>query len=275
MPPPVAADALLLGVGDLGSRIGLLLAGRGLDVVGVRRNADRVPEPIRPFAADLTDEGSLALPTAELLVVCLTADGRDEEAYRRTYVTGMTRALDALRAAPRRAVLVSSSGVYGDRDDVLDEDSPTQPTRATGRVLEEAEKAFASRIPGATVARMSGIYGTGRAGRLVEQVRHGEDPDPGRWSNRIHEEDAAAAVVHLLTMPSEPAPAYVVTDDAPTPIGEVRAYLASLLGVPWTRTDATPHGKRLTNARLRATGFAPTHPSYREGYAALSPERAG
>ena len=47
------------------------------------------------------------------------------------------------------------------------------------------------------------------------------------------------------------------------------AYLADKLGAPAPpAADPTQgHGKRLSNARLRATGWAPTWPSYREGYA--------
>lgn len=266
MPEPVTADALLIGVGDLGTRIGLRLAADGTDVAGLRRSAHLVPGPIRGVAADLTGDAPLPALAADLLVVCLTADGRDAAAYRRTYVDGMARALDALTRTPERAVLVSSTSVYGDAEGLLDEDSPPSPARETAAVLLEAERVFAERVPGGVVARMSGIYGPERAGRLVEQVRRGEDPDPARWTNRIHEDDAAAAVVHLLRGgPQEPT--YLVTDDEPVTAGEVRAHLAGRLGVEWAPADAEPHGRRLSNARLRATGFELAYPTFREGYA--------
>lgn len=278
MPSPVIADAVLVGVGELGSHIGLGLAAQGLDVAGLRRSAHLVPDPIRKVAVDLTGLDPLPALTADLLVVCLTADGRDENAYRRTYVEGMNRALDALTQSPRRAVLVSSTSVYGHRDGLLDEDSPPEPTRATGEVLLEAERAFRDRVPGGTVLRMSGIYGPGRAQRLIDQVRRRDNPDPGRWTNRIHQADAAAAVVHVLTRhesPSQVGPVettpdlYVVTDDQPAPVGEVRAFLAGQLDVPWPLVAVEPHGKRLSNARLRRTGFELQYPTYREGYASV------
>ena len=48
--------------------------------------------------------------------------------------------------------------------------------------------------------------------------------------------------------------------------------LASAIGAPPPppADPALGHGKRLSNARLRATGWAPTRPSYREGYAQAS-----
>lgn len=278
MPSPVIADVVLVGVGELGSHIGLGLAAQGLNVAGLRRSAHLVPDPILPVAADLTGSDPLPALTADLLVVCLTADGRDEDAYRRTYLQGMIRALDALTQSPQRAVLVSSTSVYGDRDALLDEESPPEPTRATGAVLLEAERAFQDRVPAGTVLRMSGIYAPGRAQRLVDQVHRGDNPDPGRWTNRIHEADAAAAVVHVLTRsdppsliePVETTPdLYVVTDDQPAPVGEVRAFLAGQLGVPWAPVAVDPHGKRLSNARLRRAGFELQFPTYREGYASV------
>jgi hypothetical protein len=51
----------------------------------------------------------------------------------------------------------------------------------------------------------------------------------------------------------------------------VEAYLAELLGAlaPPPADPALGHGKRLSNARLRATGWVPSRPSYREGYAGV------
>jgi nucleoside-diphosphate-sugar epimerase len=79
-------------------------------------------------------------------------------------------------------------------------------------------------------------------------------------------------VVHLLTMPADPQRLYLGTDDEPVQMGDVAAYLAERLGAP-APPPADPdqgHGKRLSNARLRSTGWAPTLPTYREGYASLT-----
>jgi nucleoside-diphosphate-sugar epimerase len=100
-------------------------------------------------------------------------------------------------------------------------------------------------------------------------VLAGEVGDPHRWTNRIHRDDAAAAVVHLLTRDGDPGLLYVGTDDEPALLGDVAAHLAQHLGAP-TPPAADPAlatGKRLSNARLRATGWVPRYPTYREGYA--------
>ncbi len=76
-------------------------------------------------------------------------------------------------------------------------------------------------------------------------------------------------MVHLLTGAQTPGQLYLGTDDEPALLGDVAAHLAHRLGAPSPpETDlARATGKRLSNARLRATGWVPTYPSHREGYA--------
>ncbi|MEO6958040.1 MAG: NAD-dependent epimerase/dehydratase family protein [Antricoccus sp.] len=261
------ADAVLIGCGDLGSRIGTLLAAEGNDVVGIRRQIDLLPRHIRGRSIDVTDAAiDIPLISTRLLIVALTADSSDAQSYRRTYVDGMRRVLDAVQHCDR-AVLVSSTGVYGDSDNLVDERSEPHPDRLSAQVLLEAERAFHDAVPGGVVARLSGIYGPDRD-RLVSQVRSGANPDPGRWSNRIHVDDGAAAVVHLLKM-NEPEQTYIVSDTEPAVIGDIRAFIADLLGMDWTSTPTPPHGKRLSSLLLRGTGWAPQFPTYREGFSAL------
>jgi len=243
-------------------------------VLALRRNASLVPAPLIGRSVDLTREApDLGDVRPRLVVVALTARPRTEESYRATYVDGMARALDALVEAPERAVLVSSTAVHGGRDlpELEDEAAPVTPADGPGRQLVAAEEAFRDRVPRGTVLRLSGLYG-GASTRLLDQVREGRIDDPHRWTNRIHRSDAADAVVHLLTMPADPQRLYLGTDDEPVQMGDVAAYLAERLGAPAPppADPAQGHGKRLSNARLRLTGWAPTLPTYREGYASLT-----
>ncbi|MGB3762359.1 MAG: NAD-dependent epimerase/dehydratase family protein [Ornithinimicrobium sp.] len=267
-------DVLLVGCGDLGSDIGLRLSLRGHSVVAIRRRAELVPSPLVGVSADLTRE-SPSLPDLDLeyLVVALTARPRTEEAYRATYVDGLRRALDALDHAgqqPSRAVLISSTGVFGltAPSPVCTEDTPARPSDGPAQMLLAAEQLFASRIPHGTVLRLSGLYGRGSA-RLADQVQAGAVRDPHRWTNRIHRDDAAAAAVHLLTRTQPPGPLYSGTDDEPTLLGDVAAFVAHRLDAPAppSADAAQGHGKRLSNALLRDSGWTPRFPTYREGYA--------
>ncbi len=204
--------------------------------------------------------------------MALTARPRTEESYRATYVDGMLRALDAVDAAgqrPARAVLVSSTGVYGDlpADPVTDEDTTPGPADGPARVLGESERAFLERLPHGTVLRLSGLY-DGTATRMLDQLRSGDVTNPHRWTNRIHRDDAASAVVHLLTMPTTPESLYVGTDDEPAQLGTVLTALAAAhdLPAPPAADPTRGTGKQLSNARLRAAGWTPSHPTFRAGF---------
>jgi nucleoside-diphosphate-sugar epimerase len=272
---------LIAGCGDLGTETGLRFAASGHEVVGLRRRAALLPAPIVPLAGDLT----AALPPlpgdVEVVVVTSSAGERSAAAYRAVYLDGLRRLLEGLDragATPRHVLAVSSTAVYGVTDGSwVDEDTPTGPTSATAEVLVAAEELLAANPVPSTAFRLAGIYGPGRT-RLVDQVRRGDArlaPRPA-YTNRIHRDDAAAAIVHLLTRVEHPAPRYVGVDHAPVDRNEVLRFLAAELRLPppalATEADAgrTRGGdKRCRNDRLVATGFTFGYPTYREGYRAV------
>jgi nucleoside-diphosphate-sugar epimerase len=177
---------------------------------------------------------------------------------------------------PERVLFVSSTAVYGDAGGGwVDENTPPAPGGFSGHVLVEAEQLLQARFNGtattATPLRLGGIYGPGRT-RLIDQVRSGSAviPEDVRYTNRIHRDDAAAAIVHLATMPAQPAGIYVGVDNHPADLGTVLRFLAAEMGLPEPPVgDAGPArggNKRCRNERLRSTGFDFTFPSFREGY---------
>jgi nucleoside-diphosphate-sugar epimerase len=274
-----AGAVLLAGCGDVGVRAGLALAAAGRRVYGLRRSDAALPEPLQPLRADLTDPVSLrALPDDVVDVVFLPAPGRrDEAAYRGLFVDGLAHLLEALqrRAPPRRFVFVSSSAVYGEHGGAwIDEDTVCAPLAFNGRQLLDAEARLAG-LAGAVVARCSGIYGPGRT-RLIDQVLDGSARRPAgvaEFSNRIHVDDVAGALVHLLALPA-PASCYVLSDDHPAPLADVQDWIARQLGLPplapGPALGARAVGnKRLANRRLTASGYRLRHPDFESGYAPL------
>jgi nucleoside-diphosphate-sugar epimerase len=270
---------VIAGCGDLGTEVGLRLATAGHAVVGIRRTPERLPAPIAGVRGDLATGRIDELPTdTEVVVYAAAAGQRSEAAYLATYVAGPRHVLDALArvgARPRRFVFVSSTAVYGTDDGSwVDEDTPAEPRTATGQLLLDAEVAVQDRAPSPTLVRLSGIYGPGRT-RLIDQVREGRAtvPDPPVYANRIHRDDAAAAIVHLLVDIAEPAACYLGSDRAPVARGEVLRWLAAELGVapPPTGPDERSRGgnKRCRSDRLVASGFRFAFPTYREGYTAV------
>jgi nucleoside-diphosphate-sugar epimerase len=274
----VSERILLAGCGDLGERVAQRLRAHGDEVWALRRQPPaRGMHGIHWLRGDLTDPASLReLPAGITRLVYLPAPAtRDKAAYRAIFVDGLRHLLDALdRRKLARVLFVSSSAVYGEHDgDWVDEATPTDPPGFNGAVLLEAERWLAEQSLPSTVLRLAGLYGPGRL-QLIERLRAGQLRVPREtphWANRIHVDDAAAAIAHLLQLKS-PQPLYLGVDDTPMPLDELYDFLAALIDAPLPAEGAAPAGvgsKRLRNARLRASGWAPQWPDAREGYAAL------
>jgi nucleoside-diphosphate-sugar epimerase len=278
---------LVAGAGYVGAELARLLAAAGHDVLALRRTptaaAERPEVPgqgrLRWLACDLGDAralGGIAIEGVEEVAYLVAADARDDAAYRRAYVDGLAALLARLRAdsSPRRVLFASSTSVYAQDDGSwVDESSPAEPREFSGRrVLEGETIALGAGCP-AIALRLGGIYGPGRVS-LLERVRHGalQLPRAPHFTNRIHRDDAARACAHLLALPAA-APRYVGVDCEPADRAEVLRWLAARSAAPAPRGDqdanAAPSGKRCRNALLRASGFAFSYPTFREGYAAL------
>ena len=273
--PQKNETVLVAGAGDVGSRVARRLVAQGKRAIALRRG-EMPPDPaIRWLRGDLTRPDTLRdLPRVDAVVFTPTPDARDEAAYRAVFLDGLRHLVEALPAPPRRTLFVSSTAVYGEHaGDWVDEATPTDPPGFNGRVLVEAEDWLAASDLGGMSLRLAGLYGPGRT-QLLQRIREGKVSVPrGRsvFANRIHVDDAAAAIVHLLSLDA-PEALYVGVDDTPLPVDELYDYLAGLLGAAPPPDGPSAPGignKRMSNARLRATGFQCRWPDARMGYAAL------
>lgn len=261
---------VIAGFGDLGQRLARRLVAEGHAVLGLRRSTLAAMPGIETRACDIGQlrPDELGFFKADALVIAVSPDARSEHAYRQTYIDPLPRLAAALGPRLRRSLQVSSTAVYGDADaDWIDECTPPQPSRWNGVLQLEAERVGAACLPGQISARASGLYGPGRE-RLLERARNGESGD-GHWTNRIHVEDAASALAHLLRM-AEPQDCYCLVDDGPEQEQRVLEGLRQLQGLPPLGTPSLPpSGRRISNARLRQSGWAPRYPTWNEGYRAL------
>jgi nucleoside-diphosphate-sugar epimerase len=276
-------SALIVGCGDVGGRLARQLQAQGWQVAGLRRSVGALPAGVTPIAADLSDRRQpQAWPerAPDYLVYCVAASQHDEAGYRAAYVEGLRHVLGWLKANdqhPRRLLFVSSSSVYAQQDgEWIAEAAATEPEGYSGKVMLEAEQlALDSGIP-ATIVRLTGIYGPGREW-LLSQVRQGYRvaEEPPLYGNRIHAEDAAGLLAHLLRADAQGVAlddCYIGVDNDPAPLAEVVAWLREYLGVTqWSDEQRVRRtgSKRCSNTRARALGWAPTYPSYKEGYAAI------
>jgi nucleoside-diphosphate-sugar epimerase len=241
---------------------------------------ETLPPTIRSLQADLTLPETLQFLPADLDFVFYTAaaDTADDGGYRSVYVDGLRKLLQALedqRGGLRRVFFTSSTGVYAQyAGGWVDETSPTKPVEFSGiRVLEGERVLLGGPFP-ATVLRLGGIYGPGRA-RLIERVRQGVavcSDGPPLYTNRIHLDDCAGALRHLMAL-STPDRLYLGVDHEPAEQCEVLRWIAAQLGVPPPRVEAgsgsdaqrRQSNKRCSNAKLVASGYVFRYPSYRDG----------
>jgi nucleoside-diphosphate-sugar epimerase len=276
------ARVLIAGCGYVGAALAARLAEDGHDVWGMRRDPSGLPGGVRPLAADLRDPASLAaLPDAlDHVFYTAAADQWTDDAYRAAYVDGPRTLLAALaeRGQPvRRVFFTSSTAVYGQADgEWVDETSVTEPATFTGTRMLEGERVFLDGPFPATVLRLGGIYGPGRTS-VIERVRAGKAgcaPEPS-WTNRIHRDDAAGALRHLLSIAS-PEALYLGVDREPADQCDVYRWIARRLGLPAPPVSAdapverarSRGNKRCSSARLAASGYEFLHPTYREGFQA-------
>jgi nucleoside-diphosphate-sugar epimerase len=281
------ARILIAGCGYVGTALGERLVADSHQVWGLRRRATLMPPGVEPLVADLTSPQSLKqLPSAlDFVFYMASPGGLDEPYYRSAFVDGLRGLLEALeeqRQRPRRLFFISSTAVYAqERGEWVDETSLTESRHFGGRRLLEAEELLLESPLPVTVVRFSGIYGPRRAG-LIDRVRSGRAvyrPRPPQWTNRIHRDDCAGVLQHLMQLPKL-EPLYLGVDCEPATERAVMEWLAGALGAPPPRAagkeDAPARdargNKRCRNELLLASGYGFRHPSFREGYRAILEE---
>ena len=100
----------------------------------------------------------------------------------------------------------SSTSVYAQHQgEWVDETSPTESESFSGRCIRHGEQLLADYPWPAVAVRFGGIYGPGRT-RLIDSVRDGSasrSPGAPIYTNRIHRDDCARVLEHLLDLPKE------------------------------------------------------------------------
>lgn len=287
---------------------------KDLSILALRRNPPKPQQPQHPpkpnestntelppnvtwLAADLADRASIAAALAthhhiDSVVYCAAPNERTEQAYRSTYVTGLQNLVGVLddldikhtgsslqmpHPQKPRLLFVSSTAVYDSQArGVFDETSPTEPRGFNGKVLCEAEAWLLSNWPEAAVLRLSGIYGPTKQ-RLLQSIKEGQSTTPDSEdyiANRIHLDDAARAVLHLLK--GKHSGIFLGTDSHPMPLRTLYETLADLLGAPAPGIAAPSPmmgKKQLSNQKLLDTGFELKWPDCIEGYKAIIASR--
>lgn len=275
---------MIIGCGDVGIRCAKILKEAGHQVTGVRRNVAALPEWLDGQAADVTDLqslGFLSQRSVDVVIYILAAAAFNENDYRNAYVTGVENTVNALgdnRSKLKRFIFVSSTGVYHQNDgETVDEDSAVEPINFNGKLVLQGEQLVRDTGFG-TCVRFSGIYGPDRL-RMINRVAAGQGRgDNHSLSNRIHVEDCAGALAHivgLLQSAQQIQDLYLASDSCPATTAEVEFFIAETLGLSFDQAavDRQPAparriagSKRCDNGRLVKSGYEFHYPDYKAGY---------
>ena len=272
---------LVLGCGYLGHRVARHWLAAGDIVYAVTRSAERAAawrdEGLHSIVADVTKRETLGdLPEVGSVLYAVS--------HADSHVLGLGNVLEALPAALRRLIYISSTGVYGNCQGAwVDEETPCQPRRAAGQACLAAEELLAAHGFGcrAVILRLAGLYGPGRIPRR-DVLLAGEPIDAPQqgYLNLIHVDDAVEAVLAADVVDAPLPRRYLISDGSPVVRGEYYAELARLVGAPPPRFRV-PNGetpafaraaadKRISNARMLAElKITPRFPSYCEGLRAI------
>jgi nucleoside-diphosphate-sugar epimerase len=272
---------LIIGCGDIGQRLAQQLSPNRYQVIGLRRHPPEDVPYLQYQVCDATHTGELnallGREAFDIVVISMTPAERSDMGYEQAYVQTCINLVAGLKQnhrQPRLILFVSSTAVYGQNDGRwVDELSPTEPDSFSGKRLLEAEQVIKQSGFAHSCVRFSGIYGPGR-NRLIEQVKQQRASASTHYTNRIHADDCAGVLAHLIELQHKQhlAPVYVATDSSPTPMFEVVSWIAEQLGIrDFLASDAVNErgNKRISNQRLLATGYSFRYPDFRAGYAGL------
>jgi len=275
VPVRVQPSLLIVGCGDIGSRVLHVLRGRfrvyALTSSPERRVALRAAGAL-PIVGDLDDAATLGrLGGLADVVLHLAPPAPEGDTDLRS--ARLLRAL-ARGGRVRRLVYASTSGVYGDCGGArFDETRALNPStaRARRRADAEARVRWFGRATGASVSvlRVPGIYAANRAGgdprerlaRGTPVLTHDDDV----FTNHIHADDLARACVAALFR-GAPQRVYHASDDSELTMGDYFDLAADIAGLPRpprvTRREASEilsaqqlsfwsESRRLDNSRLK------------------------
>jgi hypothetical protein len=211
-------------------------------------------------------------------------------AYREHRLRMDTLLLGTLRPEQvRRVLYVGGTSYIGDQGPGLKSEDTAPNPKGWGPFVApaiEAVKGYVARGLPLLEVFPGPVYGPGSwfAQYALAPLRAGRrligPTGPSRHTSPIHVEDCARALLHLLEH-GEPGLRYFAVDDRPATFEQLAGCAARALGVPvrslrlppWllrlalgpVRADSLASEYRLSNARLKSTGFTFEFPTFEEG----------
>ncbi len=267
---------VIIGCGYVGTAIAQHWREAGANILATTTRADRMSElmtvadRVEVLRGKNAERLRLALAGRQVAVVCVSP--KQPEEYADTYLgTAQTLAQVLPDTGIEQLIYTSTCSVYGQHQGAwVTEEMPAMPTTEKGETIVAAEQALlATYTPQrqACVLRLGGIYGPGRTlekiySRLGGTVRPGKGDEGSNW---VHLDDIVGAVDWVCQ--NRLSGIYnLVQDEVPT----VRELVATVCDryqlnpVQWDETQPSdrPYNVRVSNAKLKRTGYQFVHPTF-------------
>ena len=152
--------------------------------------------------------------------------------------------------------MVSSTRVYGENaGERIDDETVPKPKDVQGQLLLQMEHLWQQAYPEqCVIVRPSGIYGASVA-RMLKLAESTQSYPNIHWSNRIHIDDLAGFLAHLLHV-EHPEPAYICSNNQAQPLHEMILKIQRELNLPELVLESEREtGKRILAQRMVASGF--------------------
>ena len=194
---------LIIGYGRLGQKI-YALNQENYDWITIRRH---LREPLATINQDILSIDLSALKEIDTIIFSMAPSEHSQLAYEDCYLKSLKYILK--NTFFKKIIFCSSTGVYAQQEgESVDETSITAPSHFSGKILLEAEDLIKEFAPSSYILRLSGLYDGSKLPPSSWKTF-------STWSNRIHIEDAASIISHLLDKNSQEHETFCITDNLP------------------------------------------------------------
>lgn len=214
-------NTLIMGCGDIGQRVAALYSQEKQQITGVVKTSTSAEKcrkkgiNVQQLDMDKQSSTSLHIENQDLYYfVPPPSQGEKDERLRRF--------LEPLSVRPRKIVLISTTGVYGDcAAEWIDETQVPEPKADRAKRRYHAEKILqawctSNRVPW-VILRVPGIYALDRLplARIAKGTPMVREEDAG-WTNRIHADDLAMIAKTAMQSPRADGQIYNACDGNPS-----------------------------------------------------------
>lgn len=258
---------LFIGYGKTSWRVAKQLFEQGHQITTISQSA-KMDEYATHLIQDVHQLNLAHIPPIDWVYVLLSPNESTPEAYQRVYVDSVQPISKALKQHPvQKVVVVSSTRVYGENHgERIDDEAETKPNDEQGRLLLKMEQLWQQAYPSASIIiRPTGIYGTSVA-RMLKLAEKTKTYPNLHWSNRIHIDDLANFLAHLLHV-EHAEKSYIVSNNQPSLLHETIQWFQRQLHLPELvlQSDGCS-GKRIYATRMAEMGFQLQHKDCFEDY---------